>query len=66
MSKNTRFVAEIDCGDEMPPDYMLDDASALTQTVDSHGDEGVRFCGNGPGSLRHRQRGGSRPPGGDH
>src|ERR1043166_7933430 len=27
MSKNTRFVAEIDCGDEMPPDYMLDDAS---------------------------------------
>src|ERR1051325_1532090 len=27
MSKNTLFVAEIACGDEMPPDYMLDDRS---------------------------------------
>jgi hypothetical protein len=40
--------------------------SALTQTMDSQGDPGVRFYGNGPGSLRHRQRRGSRPFGGDH
>src|SRR5690242_20129340 len=29
-------------------------ASALTQTADSQGNLGVRFCGNGPGSLRLR------------
>src|SRR3982074_3413096 len=26
----------------------------------------MRICGHGPGALRHRQRGGSRPLGGDH
>jgi hypothetical protein len=40
------------------------EASALTQTVDSQRDLGVRFCGDGP-SLRYRQRARSRPLGGD-
>jgi predicted transcriptional regulator len=51
---------------KLPTDHPLVAPSALTQTIDSQGDLVARFYGNGSGSLRHRQHGGSRPFGGDH
>ena len=37
--------------------------SALAQTIDHLG---MRASGHGPGAVRHRQRRGSHPVGGDH